>query len=490
MHEGRYYRYTVGEDRIYHSPDGLVHFMNRLQHPLLPLDSEQAIESFLDTSIDVQETTGFLKKETPELGDSYSSLKHKTRVLVFMFDKEEYATEMKLIRDAGRILSQRLSVRLGLVTDPKLIRHYKAHRGNLWFNDEVQLSSIVLQRFDKQTFSMDVFHLDNVGALIHFINKKSLLPVTELDNESAKLVEMVGQQVLVGVTSLYSKDQKVRDESQQLVRKTLEQISPALYRGMTVATVEFGYTKTMMQSMGLTEADMPIIYVSDSVRNIPRLYKGELEQNAIRAWAIDIIKNSQPVHSSPDVQDMQSEVHNPRPVLDQSLEKTLKKAGVNVLEQKQSLDDMLAFEGDDICIFFYSTSIDDEVNRFVIERYSDLTTEVKRNTKRMRFIGYDLNKLGPHRLLEASHPNIWLSPGNQRNKGPRLFRGQAEMTQMADFLVKHADNKFKMNTANLDQKVQISKYAEQQGLGLNERGEKPKNIMDEVEQELMRRGEL
>lgn len=50
----------------------------------------------------------------------------------------------------------------------------------------------MLQRFDKQTFSMDVFHLDNVGALIHFINKKSLLPVTELDNESAKLVEMVG----------------------------------------------------------------------------------------------------------------------------------------------------------------------------------------------------------------------------------------------------------------------------------------------------------
>ena len=94
-----------------------------------------------------------------------------------------------------------------------------------------------------------------------------------------------------------------------------------------------------------------------------------------------------------------------------------------MLDRKQSLDDMLAFEGDDICIFFYSTSIDDEINRFVIERYSDLTKEVKRNTKRMRFIGYDLNKLGPHRLLEASHPNIWLSPGNQRSKGPRLFRG-------------------------------------------------------------------
>jgi hypothetical protein len=53
---------------------------------------------------------------------------------------------------------------------------------------------------------MDLFNLDNVGTLIHFINKKSLLPVTELDSESAKLVEMVGQQVLVGVTSRASKD--------------------------------------------------------------------------------------------------------------------------------------------------------------------------------------------------------------------------------------------------------------------------------------------
>lgn len=61
---------------------------------------------------------------------------------------------------------------------------------------------------------------------------------------------------------------------------------------MTVATVEFSNTKNMMKSLGFTEADMPIIYVSDSVRNVPRLYKGELEQNAIRAWAIDIIKNS------------------------------------------------------------------------------------------------------------------------------------------------------------------------------------------------------
>lgn len=103
----------------------------------MPLDSEEAIEQFLDVSIDVVETTGFLKKELPSLGDHYMRLKHKTRVLVFMFDKEEYETEMKTIRDSGRLNSARLSVRMGLVTDPKLIRLYKARKGNFWFNDEV-----------------------------------------------------------------------------------------------------------------------------------------------------------------------------------------------------------------------------------------------------------------------------------------------------------------------------------------------------------------
>ena len=53
----------------------------------------------------MDETTGFFKKENPSLGDHYGKLKHKTRVLVFMFDKEEYQTEMKIIRDAGRLAS-------------------------------------------------------------------------------------------------------------------------------------------------------------------------------------------------------------------------------------------------------------------------------------------------------------------------------------------------------------------------------------------------
>ena len=36
------------EDGTYESIAGIVHFINRLQHPYLKLESEEAIEAFLD----------------------------------------------------------------------------------------------------------------------------------------------------------------------------------------------------------------------------------------------------------------------------------------------------------------------------------------------------------------------------------------------------------------------------------------------------------
>ena len=105
----------------------------------------------------------------------------------------------------------------------------------------------------------------------------------------------------------------------------------------------------------------------------------------------------------------------------------LKEGKITILRNSSDLDDLLAFEGDDICIFVFSSAIDDEVNRLVMEQYADLAKEVQRNTKRMKFVAYDMNTLGIHAQLEAGHPNAWLSPGSQRHKKLRLFRGQASL---------------------------------------------------------------
>ena len=88
---------------------------------------------------------------------------------------------------------------------------YKNRYGSSWFNDDVQLSTIVLQRFDKKYFSMDLLNLESVSVLVHWLNKKSLPQVTELTAESSKLLEMLNQNVLVGVTSLNSKNEMTRN---------------------------------------------------------------------------------------------------------------------------------------------------------------------------------------------------------------------------------------------------------------------------------------
>ena len=59
MNAGMYYRYPlddfVAADMTYEYTFGLLHFINRLQWPLLPLESEEAIENFLETKYHIDE---------------------------------------------------------------------------------------------------------------------------------------------------------------------------------------------------------------------------------------------------------------------------------------------------------------------------------------------------------------------------------------------------------------------------------------------------
>lgn len=85
-----------------------------------------------------------------------------------------------------------------------------------------------------------------------------------------------------------------------------------------------------------------------------------------------------------------------------------------MLQTREELDNLLAFMGDDLCIYVFSSAIDMGDNRWIIGQYSELAKEVRRNTKRMKFFGYDLNLLGAHAAVGEQHPNVWLSPGNSR----------------------------------------------------------------------------
>ena len=79
-----------------------------------------------------------------------------------------------------------------------------------------------------------------------------------------------------------------------------------------------------------------------------------------------------------------------------------------------------------------------------------LAAQVSPKAAKMKFVGYDVNLLGGHPAVQADHPALLLSPGTQRDKKPKEFRGDFTLEELASFLKKHADNKFKINARNLD----------------------------------------
>lgn len=98
----------------------LLHQLNRIISPLVNLKTEEDIEAFLDQNTFWQgdyETPFFRKNQdiVPRIDDHYNGLRYKTRVICFLYDKQEYREEYKNIRADARFLATRDNLRIGFV---------------------------------------------------------------------------------------------------------------------------------------------------------------------------------------------------------------------------------------------------------------------------------------------------------------------------------------------------------------------------------------
>jgi hypothetical protein len=138
-----------------------MHFMNRVVNPLLPIAGEAYVGGdWAETTPTEQDVTDFFNLErepnekasmffnknyksrnvrntAPSMGEAYDKCEFKTRVLVMIFDTDEYAEELINIAQTGRDTALRESLRIGLITDKKLIRKLKMKHGNAWFQSDV-----------------------------------------------------------------------------------------------------------------------------------------------------------------------------------------------------------------------------------------------------------------------------------------------------------------------------------------------------------------
>jgi hypothetical protein len=93
----------------------LLHFINRIITPILTLSTDEDIEKFLDFDKEWIEDTKFLGENPVLLGKEYTDRKTKTRVLAFIFDKEEYEDDIKGLKLAGKLLCKREELRIAMV---------------------------------------------------------------------------------------------------------------------------------------------------------------------------------------------------------------------------------------------------------------------------------------------------------------------------------------------------------------------------------------
>ena len=105
---------------------------------------------------------------------------YKTRVLTLVYNKGDYNEELETIKETGRKSANRFGLRIGVVSEPKLVKKLKKERS--WFSD-ASMNSIILKRYDGEIFHLDLVQMNEANHAFFWIWKKSIKVVEELNEQ-------------------------------------------------------------------------------------------------------------------------------------------------------------------------------------------------------------------------------------------------------------------------------------------------------------------
>jgi hypothetical protein len=92
VHYDGYYYYYEGSKT---SHEEFLHFMNKIINPVVELTTEEDLAQFLALENEYVEKTEFFEKSPlPLPAGLYQSRRAKTRVIAFIFDKEDFNDEL------------------------------------------------------------------------------------------------------------------------------------------------------------------------------------------------------------------------------------------------------------------------------------------------------------------------------------------------------------------------------------------------------------
>jgi len=169
FHEGTFYSYDNSLGSIKH----FLAFLNKIMVPLVQLKSENEVYDFM--ALDKFVDNNKLYKNVPHLmltQTEMSVYKYVTRVLVLIFDKNDYDEELNDIRAGIRFISNRVDLRAGLVTDKKVLKKIKKETN--WFENESSFTSLVVKRYDGNIEIVDLMNTEKLTQIkTPFTNKES-----------------------------------------------------------------------------------------------------------------------------------------------------------------------------------------------------------------------------------------------------------------------------------------------------------------------------
>jgi hypothetical protein len=193
-----------------YSINELIHFINKIVHPVMPIKTEAQMLRFLDLSKEPVEDTRFFSfgKTIRPLGDAYTRYTTKQRVIAFIFDKKDYDEELKMIRAAGRMGAKRSEMRIALITDKKIIKKYKAQYTNVWFG-ETSYTTLMTKRYDGEYFHLDILNDIKHTPIHFFINKKAVKNIDEVNDGTFRVYELTRQPILIAFVDFNSPEKSV-----------------------------------------------------------------------------------------------------------------------------------------------------------------------------------------------------------------------------------------------------------------------------------------
>jgi len=415
--------------------DLFLNWINKIIFPIVQLQNEEEVDKFFDLSQEWQENTPFFKNSPYKAyGEDYDASNTKARVVIFMYDKEDFKDEVGIMRRTGRFSALRKDLRIGIVTDGKAIKRFKTRFGSLYFPEGAH-TSIVLKRNDEKIFMYDLMASNGEPLNMNYwINRKSLGDVIEMTQSAFKVFELVRLPILIAFVDFEHEKKSIREASIKTV-EILKKVAPSYYKGILFTYASNTDYKHTRKNLGITHNKIPAISINANEQKVtPFPSDKPLSKKNLHTWVDQFFKG--------DLVDKRDQFGD---IVDFDIKYQLSST---LMLTRDMFRDKVFVEGTDYIVFTYTSAFEQDIQKILadtVNRYAEALENER--IQSCVVASYDVNTENAPPMMEQNEvPMIYIFPAYQKSAPFKKFMGEPRASSLANFVEKNADVKFKLKT--------------------------------------------